>query len=305
MLALSLCYHRSSHRICRACVACFSPLSVFLDADLKAFEDTLRVQGLFQEGAVPSGGGAMGGAGGDADYYAAGNTMGGESSVVSGGDADYMPGQKASVSLVVILVFFMCLFRSSLTSAVVRDVVSAVLVLMAIEHRAQGERRWFLSMCSIRCDFDHVSLTLRSRERQTSASVRNSKRRQLLSSRQRSYDSLRIIVFERQLQPCFSLLQTTALLEEPVIDPNEPLYCHCQRVSFGEMVACENEECPVEWFHFACVGLKEQVRPLLFHNFHHVYENWMLICFISQPKGKWYCSDDCRNKVEGKRLRSG
>lgn len=26
------------------------------------------------------------------------------------------------------------------------------------------------------------------------------------------------------------------------IDPNEPLYCYCQQVSFGEMVACDNDE---------------------------------------------------------------
>ncbi|GAA5995556.1 uncharacterized protein JCM10292_005247 [Rhodotorula paludigena] len=52
------------------------------------------------------------------------------------------------------------------------------------------------------------------------------------------------------------------------IDPNEPTYCYCKRVSFGEMVACENENCPREWFHYECVGLK------------------------SAPKGEWYC-DDC------------
>lgn len=26
------------------------------------------------------------------------------------------------------------------------------------------------------------------------------------------------------------------------IDPNEPLYCYCQQVSFGEMVACDNTD---------------------------------------------------------------
>lgn len=26
------------------------------------------------------------------------------------------------------------------------------------------------------------------------------------------------------------------------VDPNEPLYCHCQQVSFGEMVACDNAD---------------------------------------------------------------
>ncbi|CAM0870701.1 unnamed protein product [Alopecurus aequalis] len=83
-------------------------------------------------------------------------------------------------------------------------------------------------------------------------------------------------------------------LELPV-DPNEPTYCFCNQVSYGEMVACDNPEvscillleqlpffacacalmvlfcvllwqCKIEWFHFGCVGLKEQ------------------------PKGKWYCA---------------
>ncbi len=50
------------------------------------------------------------------------------------------------------------------------------------------------------------------------------------------------------------------------VDPNEPTYCVCQRVSFGEMVGCDNDNCENgEWFHFECVGLTEQ------------------------PKGKWYC----------------
>ncbi|MQM02401.1 hypothetical protein Taro_035163 [Colocasia esculenta] len=53
-------------------------------------------------------------------------------------------------------------------------------------------------------------------------------------------------------------------LEIPV-DPNEPTYCFCNQVSYGQMVACDNPDCKIEWFHFGCVGLKEQ------------------------PKGKWYC----------------
>ncbi|KAK2553049.1 Inhibitor of growth protein 5 [Acropora cervicornis] len=36
------------------------------------------------------------------------------------------------------------------------------------------------------------------------------------------------------------------------VDPNEPTYCLCH-------------QCPIEWFHFPCVGL------------------------TSKPKGKWYC----------------
>ncbi|RKP25395.1 plan Homeodomain finger of tumor Supressor Ing4 [Syncephalis pseudoplumigaleata] len=53
------------------------------------------------------------------------------------------------------------------------------------------------------------------------------------------------------------------------IDPNEPTYCFCQQVSFGEMVACDNPDCDIEWFHFECVGLKQL------------------------PKGEWFCPN-CR-----------
>jgi hypothetical protein len=38
-------------------------------------------------------------------------------------------------------------------------------------------------------------------------------------------------------------------------DGEEQRYCYCQRVSFGDMVACDNENCPREWFHLSCVGL--------------------------------------------------
>ncbi|XP_075900143.1 inhibitor of growth protein 3 [Nelusetta ayraudi] len=48
-------------------------------------------------------------------------------------------------------------------------------------------------------------------------------------------------------------------------DPNEPRYCICNQVSYGEMVGCDNTDCPIEWFHYGCVGLTEA------------------------PKGKWFC----------------
>jgi len=59
---------------------------------------------------------------------------------------------------------------------------------------------------------------------------------------------------------------TSMDLDLPV-DPNEPTYCFCNQVSYGEMVACDNPNCKIEWFHYGCVGLNQQ------------------------PKGKWYCSE--------------
>ncbi|CAL4060034.1 unnamed protein product, partial [Meganyctiphanes norvegica] len=40
---------------------------------------------------------------------------------------------------------------------------------------------------------------------------------------------------------------------------------NCAQVSYGEMIGCDNDLCPIEWFHFSCVGL------------------------TNKPKGKWFC----------------
>jgi hypothetical protein len=73
----------------------------------------------------------------------------------------------------------------------------------------------------------------------------------------------------------FVLLQPAAIpigAEDLPIDPNEPVYCNCRRVSFGQMVGCDNDDCKYEWFHFECVGLTDQ------------------------PQGKWYCPD-CKSML--------
>ena len=49
-------------------------------------------------------------------------------------------------------------------------------------------------------------------------------------------------------------------------------YCLCEGPEYGEMIACDNEDCAIEWFHLGCVGLK------------------------TAPKGKWKCPE-CRCSV--------
>lgn len=34
-------------------------------------------------------------------------------------------------------------------------------------------------------------------------------------------------------------------------------YCICNKPSFGRMVACDDHDCPIEWFHFNCVRVKK------------------------------------------------
>ncbi|CZR34320.1 uncharacterized protein FPRO_01347 [Fusarium proliferatum ET1] len=59
------------------------------------------------------------------------------------------------------------------------------------------------------------------------------------------------------------------------VDADEPTYCYCNGVSYGEMVACDAVECPREWFHLDCVGLK--VAPT--------------------STAKWYC-EDCKERLK-------
>lgn len=61
--------------------------------------------------------------------------------------------------------------------------------------------------------------------------------------------------------------------DEVAADEDSQVYCFCQQVSFGEMVACDNENCEREWFHLPCVKL------------------------TSPPQGKWYC-DECLVKMK-------
>jgi len=37
------------------------------------------------------------------------------------------------------------------------------------------------------------------------------------------------------------------------IDPNEPTYCICDRVSFGAMIACDNDDVSFVFFVSFCV----------------------------------------------------
>jgi len=46
-------------------------------------------------------------------------------------------------------------------------------------------------------------------------------------------------------------------------------WCSCNGKEEGRMIACDNSDCLIEWFHYQCVGIKRK------------------------SKGKWYCPQ-CR-----------
>ncbi|KII94649.1 hypothetical protein PLICRDRAFT_33459 [Plicaturopsis crispa FD-325 SS-3] len=47
--------------------------------------------------------------------------------------------------------------------------------------------------------------------------------------------------------------------EEGGDQEDKEIYCFCQKLSYGEMIACDNQDCPYQWFHLPCVNLKAGV----------------------------------------------
>ncbi|CAD1469625.1 unnamed protein product [Heterotrigona itama] len=72
----------------------------------------------------------------------------------------------------------------------------------------------------------------------------------------------------QQMQTHLSSGNPSSAPERPV---NLYCYCQCPYDEVSEMIACDAEDCRIEWFHFECVGI------------------------MVPPKGKWYCPD-CRKK---------
>ncbi|EXJ59471.1 uncharacterized protein A1O5_12096 [Cladophialophora psammophila CBS 110553] len=81
--------------------------------------------------------------------------------------------------------------------------------------------------------------------------------------------------------------QQQAASEEPDVDMGEEeemedeegeddkRYCFCNQRSYGEMVACENDDCPYQWFHTGCLNMKK----------------------VPDEDEDWYCPT-CREKPE-------
>ncbi|KAF8899268.1 hypothetical protein BD779DRAFT_1616964 [Infundibulicybe gibba] len=59
-------------------------------------------------------------------------------------------------------------------------------------------------------------------------------------------------------------------------DGDDKTYCICDTVSYGEMIACDDNQCEKEWFHLTCIGL------------------------TVPPEGRWFC-ESCLARKNAKR----
>ena len=55
--------------------------------------------------------------------------------------------------------------------------------------------------------------------------------------------------------------------EKGVANHPRKVYCWYEKEEYREMIACDNQSCKIEWFHFDCVGL------------------------VEAPVGNWFCHD--------------
>ncbi|KIW43930.1 uncharacterized protein PV06_04977 [Exophiala oligosperma] len=76
-----------------------------------------------------------------------------------------------------------------------------------------------------------------------------------------------------------SLREEVEMHEDEDMDDDEgeddKRYCFCNQRSYGEMVACENDDCPFQWFHTGCLNMKK----------------------VPDEDEDWYCPT-CREKPE-------
>ncbi|KAH8108198.1 hypothetical protein BXZ70DRAFT_1003592 [Cristinia sonorae] len=63
----------------------------------------------------------------------------------------------------------------------------------------------------------------------------------------------------RSLKLTLPAIATISALKdaEAAIAPDEPRYCYCNQVSYGEMIGCDGENCQREWYHLGCLGLEQ------------------------------------------------
>ena len=83
---------------------------------------------------------------------------------------------------------------------------------------------------------------------------------------------------------------------EEAEDPDEPKYCYCGQGSFGEMIAYDNDDCPMEWFHLGCTGLRAVPGD------NGEYSDMSsLMQRLTQSSVKWFC-DVCK-EPKGRKAR--
>ena len=66
------------------------------------------------------------------------------------------------------------------------------------------------------------------------------------------------------------------LEHESAADDEPELYCYCRAAEMEglPMIACDAPDCPIEWFHFSCVGITNE----------------------PDSDEEWYC-DECKSKL--------
>ena len=66
------------------------------------------------------------------------------------------------------------------------------------------------------------------------------------------------------------LANTEGKADDVTVEDDSKMYCLCGAPSTDQMIGCDDVKCPVEWYHYQCVGLTEDTIP----------------------EGKWFCDQE-------------
>ena len=61
-------------------------------------------------------------------------------------------------------------------------------------------------------------------------------------------------------------------------DHDKGSWCYCRKKESGQMIACDNAECYIQWFHTKCLHVKKILKE------------------------KWFCPDCCKRKQKNSRV---
>ena len=78
-------------------------------------------------------------------------------------------------------------------------------------------------------------------------------------------------------QPVLPLKSSSSDHNNCTSNDSNLVWCYCRRdEEFDNMIACDNKQCAIQWYHLSCLKISQS----------------------QVPEGKWYCLDCHKKKVE-------
>eukprot|EP01134_Creolimax_fragrantissima_P001276 CFRG1276T1 len=141
------------------------------------------------------------------------------------------------------------------------DILETCLSYSVAKERLAAEALNTMGEAVKRLNSDYTQYDYRKKEEQ-----KEERRKRKLIEAATKKPTKKVVVERKKSKPKPPVVKPVESAVKKPKAPEEKKYCICKSVVYEEMVGCDNDDCPYEWFHYGCVGLKEA------------------------PKGEWICN---------------